>query len=51
MKSVVLLSGGIDSTVILASWGCDSVDGTYLTFGPRINLPKLLRWLAELELG
>jgi hypothetical protein len=24
--------------------GCDSVDGTYLTFGPDENLPKLLRW-------
>lgn len=25
--------------------GCDSVDGTYLTFGPDQNLPRLLRWL------
>ena len=25
--------------------GCDSVDGTYLTFGPDTNLPKLLGWL------
>jgi len=24
--------------------GCDSVDGTYLTFGPKKNLPKLLSW-------
>lgn len=24
--------------------GCDSVDGTYLTFGPDVNLPKLLAW-------
>lgn len=24
--------------------GCDSVDGTYLTFGPDINLPRLLAW-------
>jgi len=24
--------------------GCDSVDGTYLTFGANINLPKLLTW-------
>lgn len=22
----------------------DSVDGTYLTFGPKVNLPKLLSW-------
>lgn len=33
------------------SWGCDSVDGTYLVFGPEKNLPKLLGWLAELEDG
>jgi len=26
------------------SIGCDSVDGTYLTFGPHKNLPKLLSW-------
>lgn len=25
--------------------GCDSVDGTYLRFGPTTNLPKLLGWL------
>jgi hypothetical protein len=24
--------------------GCDSVDGTYLTFGPDTNLPALLAW-------
>lgn len=30
-----------------ASIGCDSVDGTYLVFGPEKNLPKLLGWLAE----
>lgn len=24
--------------------GCDSADGTYLTFGPDNNLPKLLAW-------
>lgn len=26
------------------SIGCDSVDGTYLTFGPDINLPTVLAW-------
>jgi hypothetical protein len=32
-------------------WGCDSVDGTYLTFGPDVNLPRLLGWLeADLQL-
>lgn len=28
-----------------ADSGCDSVDGTYLAFGPDTNLPKVLRWL------
>ena len=27
--------------------GCDSVDGTYLTFGPEINLPRLETWLRR----
>jgi hypothetical protein len=29
--------------------GCDSVDGTYLTFGPDVNLPKLLAWTRNNE--
>lgn len=32
-----------------SSIGCDSVDGTYLTFGPRVNLPKLLGWVQEVR--
>jgi hypothetical protein len=28
---------------------CDSVDGTYLTFGPDTNLPKLLSWLGAAD--
>lgn len=24
--------------------GCDSADGTFLTFGPDVNLPKLIAW-------
>lgn len=28
--------------------GCDTADGTYLTFGPTVNLPRLLGWLAEM---
>jgi hypothetical protein len=32
-----------------ASIGADSVDGTYLTFGPDQNLPKLLGWLEALD--
>ncbi len=29
--------------------GCDSADGTYLTFGPDANLPKLLAWTRNNE--
>jgi hypothetical protein len=29
--------------------GCDSVDGTYLAFGPDVNLPRLLAWLRALD--
>lgn len=32
-----------------AQWGMDSVDGTYLAFGPDQNLPRLLRWLSHAE--
>jgi hypothetical protein len=28
-----------------AAIGCDSADGTYLAFGPDVNLPKVLSWL------
>jgi hypothetical protein len=28
---------------------CDSADGTFLVFGPDVNLPKLLGWLGELN--
>jgi len=29
--------------------GCDSVDGTFLVFGPQKNLPPLLRWMDQLH--
>lgn len=29
--------------------GCHSVDGTFLTFGPDVNLPRLTRWLTAAE--
>ena len=29
--------------------GADSVDGTYLVFGPDTNLPKLTRWMNEVN--
>lgn len=28
--------------------GCDSVDGTFLVFGPDANWPRLQRWLSDL---
>lgn len=31
--------------------GCDSADGTYLVFGPDINLPKLKAWLRTADQG
>lgn len=33
------------------SIGCDTADGTYLTFGARKNLPNLLAWLDNINLG
>lgn len=30
---------------VAASWGVDSVDGTFLSFGPDKNLPLLIRYL------
>lgn len=30
-------------------WGCDSVDGTFLVFGPAKNTPRVERWLNDLE--
>lgn len=32
---------------IATHWGCDSVDGTFLAFGPSVNLPRLLGWFPE----
>lgn len=32
---------------LFASLGCDSADGTYLVFGPEVNLPKLLSWIED----
>ena len=30
-----------------ADIGCDSADGTYLTFGPDQNLPRLMAWIRS----
>lgn len=32
-----------------AAIGCDSADGTFLTFGPDANLPRLLGWLDDVN--
>lgn len=32
-----------------ASIGCDSVDGTFLKWGPAKNLPQLLAWVSRLD--
>lgn len=29
--------------------GCDSVDGTYISFGPDLNLPDVLGWLHDVN--
>ena len=29
--------------------GCDSADGTYLAFAPKVNLPKLENWLNSVN--
>lgn len=30
-------------------WGCDTVDGTFLKFGPTENVPRLCAWLDKIE--
>ena len=34
---------------IAAEWGCDSVDGTYLAFGPDVNTPRLVGYLNHVN--
>lgn len=34
---------------IAQEFDCDSVDGTYIAFGPDLNQPKVERWLRELH--
>lgn len=29
--------------------GCSTVDGTFLIFGPRVNLPRLLGWVDRMD--
>lgn len=36
--------------VLLDGWGVvDTIDGTKLAFGPKVNLPQLTRWLGEIN--
>lgn len=36
---------------IAASMGCDTADGTFLLFGPEVNLPEMLKWFDKLKRG
>jgi len=40
-----------DRLRLAAEFGCDSADGTYLVFGPDINLGRLLGWLDGIAAG
>jgi hypothetical protein len=39
----------LDRLRYAAAIGCDSADGTYVAHGPDVNLPKLLRWLDDVN--
>lgn len=32
-----------------ADFGCDSVDGTFIKFGPRVNAKRMIRWLRKVN--
>ena len=34
---------------IARDWGCDSADGTYLAFGPDVNIPRLVKAIEYLD--
>lgn len=34
---------------LVTAWGADSADGTYVAFGPDVNLPALTNWLTEVN--
>lgn len=36
---------------LAAALGCATADGTYLRFGPKTNVPKMLRWFDKLDQG
>jgi hypothetical protein len=35
---------------IADAFGCDSCDGTFLTYGPDVLLPELLSWTTQPDL-
>jgi hypothetical protein len=37
------------ATIVFAALGTDTVDGTFLAFAPKENLPKLLSWIRHDE--
>lgn len=43
--------GRVNSKARLASWQhhADSADGTFLAFGPKTNLPRLVAWLDHIS--
>lgn len=34
----------------MAALGVDSVDGTFIAFGPRVNAPTVIRWTEEYQM-
>lgn len=34
---------------VAAAMGCQSADGTFLKFAPKTNVPRMLKWLENLE--
>lgn len=32
---------------VARSFGCHSADGTFLTYGPKVNLPRTLSWIVD----
>lgn len=35
--------------IIAQDWQCDSIDGTFLAFGPDVNTPRLIAMMQKLE--
>lgn len=49
-RGVPVHMGRVNSRTRLAlcsSWGVTSADGTFISFGPDKNLPRMLRWIEE----